>query len=422
MLKPSERQTISAARALVLLLPLLALYLAVAALGWNRPAVHDETPYLKLAAHFAPGVEKPAGELNLWLSPGYGLFLAPFTALGFKLGLLRLLNAVLLFAGILFFYRFLAAFFAPRRAMIGAWLLGLYFPIWKLLPALMSETLAVCLVCFVLWSWSKILRAPAISWRWIISGACALAWLCLTRVIFGYAVAFCGLLWLTHSLLRREAPRSFRLTWLHILALALCLPWLITTWARTHKPFYWTCSGGLSLYWMTSPFPGEWGDWLSPENVLTNDSLARHRPLVRKAEKFKDAARDDIYKTAAFRNLRNHPFKYLKNVAANISRIFFSFPYTRTPQKLSTLFYAIPNALLLTFFFLAVVGIARMGRAEASVVLPYALFGGVAFFGTALLSAYPRMLFPLIPVILFIILYGLRHARLGPEKRTPSKP
>jgi len=422
MLKPSERQTISATRALILLLPLLALYLIVAALGWNRPPAHDETAYLKLAAHFAPGVQKPAGEINLWLSPGYGLFLAPFAALGLKPALLRLLNAPLLFGGILFFYRFLTVVFAPRRAMIGAWLLGLYFPIWKLLPALMSEPLAVCLVCFVLWSWSKILRAPSTSRPWIIGGACALAWLCLTRVIFGYAVAISGIVWLTLSFLRRKTPLSFRLTCVHLLALVLCLPWLFTTWTRTRKPFYWTCSGGLSLYWMTSPFPGEWGDWLSPENVLTNDALAHHRPVVREAEKFKDAARDDVYKAAAFRNLRNHPFKYLKNVAANISRIFFSFPYTRTPQKLSTLFYVIPNALLLTFFSLALVGIARMGRAEASVLFPYALFGGVAFIGAALLSAYPRMLFPLVPVILFTILYGLRHARLGPEKRTPSKP
>ena len=43
--------------------------------------------------------------------------------------------------------------------------------------------------------------------------------------------------------------------------------------------------------------------------------------------------------------------------------MFFSFPYSTREQKLSTLFYALPNSFLLAFATLALV---RLARARAS--------------------------------------------------------
>jgi hypothetical protein len=40
------------------------------------------------------------------------------------------------------------------------------------------------------------------------------------------------------------------------------------------------------------------------------------------------------------------------------------------------------------------------------------VFGAAAFGGAALLSAFARMLFPLIPILLFVIFYGLRDIDL----------
>ena len=405
---------------LLLILPVL--YLALALTGWSRAPVHDEIRYLDLAARAAPGVKAPVGELSLRLNPGYGLFLSPFVAMRLNHGLLRVLNAALLFGAVVCFRRFLLNVVTPLRALAGAWLLGLYFPLWKHLPMLMSEILAVCLVCFALWSWSEVLRAEPRRWGWMIAAAFGLAGLCLTRVIFGYVTLACGLFWLVLALARRTRRGPSRLAVVHILALFLCLPWLCVTYTKTHRFFCWSSSGGLSLYWMTTPFPGEWGDWHAPENVLTNGRMVHHRPVFEAAEKLPEGERDATYKQAAMRNLRERPLRYAVNLAANVSRMFFSFPYTHTPQKLSTLFYVLPNALLLSLLLAGCAGLRRMTRAEAAAVFPYALFGAAGFAGSALLSAYARMLFPLVPVILLIILYGLRRSRLSDLEATHPEP
>lgn len=275
----------------------------------------------------------------------------------------------------------------------------------------MTEVFAVFLVCFWFWGWAELIAAARFHWGWCVVSAVALAWLCLTRVVFGYVLAagiFC-LIYLTVLLRRRREPG--RLLASCALALLLCLPWLLHTHARTGRPFYWSTAGGLSLYWMSSPVEGEHGDWVSVRDALSNARRAEHHPLLRQAAALDEPAQDALLRRAAFENIRRHPARYAKNVAANVSRLFFSFPYTRTPQKLTTLFYIVPNALLLSALAAALAAMLRTPRASVAATYPYALFAGLAFLGSALLSAYARMLFPIVPFILFFIVFGLRGMR-----------
>ena len=407
-------------RVLLVFLPLLVVYVAVAATGWHRPLVHDEVRYVEFARTIAQGGRSQPGEVSLWHGPGYSLWLTPFVAIGAGHGLLRLFNAFLLFAAIWFFFRFLSNHLKSRTALTGAWLLGLYFPVWKSLPMLMSEVLALCQVCFLLWSWSEILRSERRPWAWTAAGAFAFAWLCLTRVVFGYVLAACLIVFAAFSLAKRGDRRARRLLSVHVLALVLCVPWLGYTYSRTGKVFHWSAAGGLSLYWMTTPVSGEWGDWHASEDVLSEPRLAHHHNLFRRAAGLGEVARDDAFKAAAIANLRRYPVSYIKNVAANLSRLFFSFPYSYTPQKMSTLFYAVSNAFLLSFLVLAFVSLWRERGASFSVLYPYWLLGGVAFLGTVLLSAYARMLFPIVPIMLFTVVYGLRGISLSSSQTRAS--
>ena len=111
-----------------------ALYLCIAAAGWSRQPVQDETRYLGFADNLAHGFYSPPGAIQLWSSPGYPLLLAPFRAVGFGPGALRLLNAPLLLAAVWCFFRFLRNHLPDRAALLGAGALGLYFPVWKFLP------------------------------------------------------------------------------------------------------------------------------------------------------------------------------------------------------------------------------------------------------------------------------------------------
>ncbi len=383
-------------------LPLLALYLCIAATGWNRPTVQDETRYLGFADNLTHGYYSPPGAIQLWSGPGYPLLLAPFRAAGFGPGALRLLNAPLLCAAVWCFLRFLRNHLPDRAALLGAGALALYFPVWKFLPVLMTEVLALCLVCLLLWAWSEILRRERLSWRWLVAAGIAFAWLALTRAIFGYILFACLAIYLVCAALTR-ARSARRLLLAHLLAAALCLPWLACTHARTGRLFYWATSGGMSLYWMTSGGDGEWGAWQGSNEVRDTAELAPHREFFERLSLMDELQRDDALKARARENLAAHPAVYLRNIGANLSRMFFSFPYTHTEQKLSTLFYALPNSFLLAFVTLALLRLARGASARWPAIYPYLLFGGAAFAGTALLSAYPRMLFPFVPIMLFLI-------------------
>jgi hypothetical protein len=64
------------------------------------------------------------------------------------------------------------------------------------------------------------------------------------------------------------------------LALVFCLPYLGYTSALTGQPFCWATSGGIQLYWMSSPHEGEKGDWINYVLAARHDATDAN-PIVR---------------------------------------------------------------------------------------------------------------------------------------------
>jgi hypothetical protein len=94
--------------------------------------------------------------------------------------------------------------------------------------------------------------------------------LCLTKVAFGPATAAFALLlflasrrfrarWSTEGALRPSplVTAHLRAT---LIALALCVPYLVYTYSLTGRVFYWASAWPNPFYWLTSPFPEESGD------------------------------------------------------------------------------------------------------------------------------------------------------------------
>lgn len=383
------------------LCPLLVLYVAVTLGRWPSRWEADEGRYLLFAQNLSHGGYALANDDFLVNGPGYPLVLAAWNATGLPTAWARFGNVGFLFLATVFFAHFMALY-VPRRWALGlAWMLGLYVPLWNSLGMLMTESLAVCLVCGVFWTAARALRTGSLM-AMLLSGL-LFAWLALTKVFFGYVLIGGLVVYILASFIWRGQDAFRRMATIYLIGLLAASPYLVYTYHVTGKIFYWSSCGGRQLYLISTPYEEEWGDWFNPADVHQRPELARHRPFFDSIAKLHQLEKDDAMRRQAIENIKTHPAKFLKNVAANITRMCFSFPYSYTPQKLTTLFYMLPNAFLLSMLVVGAVALwARRppGVGDCHLV---AVFMALTFGGSALLCADPRMLYPIVPGILFLV-------------------
>jgi 4-amino-4-deoxy-L-arabinose transferase-like glycosyltransferase len=397
-----------ASRPWVLLLPLLGLLLLVAVLFPERQ--DDEAGYLELARNLADGhyaTGRPDALLDadpsypdLWFGPGLPLALVGPVAADLPLALVRLIGPLFLFLALFVFFQLVRRSIRTEAALLATWALGLYLPFYTVLPNLHTEPLAVLCVVLALYATARVCEGAGAAW--VVLGGLALAGLALTRVDYGWVLTIVlvalGVWWaLAHSRTAR------RLAAMYALGLVLCVPWLAYTTAETDRVLQWGNSGSLSLYWMSSPYAGDLGDWQQADAVFANPDLAAHRSFFESLRGLPLAEQNAELERQALRNIRDHPLKYVENVAANVSRMFFDAPYSYSPQRLGALYFALPNALLLGAVLLSAVVALRVRRALPPSAAPFALFALVAFGLHVFVSAYPRMLMPIVPVLVWLV-------------------
>lgn len=412
----SGASTVRRLGATAALSPLLVLYV-LASFFFPRRA-SDERNYLELAqnlldGHYAGLGWRPATAFgtsadpanpDLWFGPGLPTALAPLVALDLPVELLRLTGALFLFGAVLVFHKLLRLRVGEGASLVGAYALGVYVPFLVLLPMIHSETLAILLIVSMLYFLSRHLAGGSHAYG--VAAAAAAAGVALTRVAYGWVltgmlVVF-GLWWLFSR--RRDVAR---VVGVYALALGLCLPWLAFTYSVTDRLFVWGNSGSLSLYWMSSPYPQDLGDWRGGayEIVVSDPKLAHHRALFVELAPLDAAEQNRRLERRAIENIRDSPLKFAKNVSANVSRMIFGFPFSATPESQSTLFYLVPNTILLW----AMVGSALLlllTRRLAAFPFEGIVFGAFAALGLALhsvLAAFPRMLMPLVPIALWFV-------------------
>ena len=383
---------------LLFLAPLLLVYAVIALFGAHTPS--DEVSYLTFAENLSHRFYSGRGpDINLWFPPGLPLLLTPFVAVNAPIELMRLLGAAWLFVAVVLFYVLLRLTVSPRVALVGAIALGLYWPTFVLLPTLHSEPPAIALVVGFMLAFTLDLRRPRP--LTLFAASASLAALAVTRAVFGWVLLATLVLALAIFLVRRSrACKRFAVA--TAIALALTSPWLLYTYEVTGKPFYWASSGGLSLYWMSSPYPGDLGDWHSVEDVRREADLAPHRPFFDRLNGLNQVEFDEQVKAEALRLIRQHPQAYVENVAANMSRLWFSTPYSYTPQTLSTNFYILPNAFLLVGLVASAAIIARSRRRRPEFI-PFTLVLAAGIGITVLVAAVSRYLVPFVPLVLWLI-------------------
>jgi hypothetical protein len=381
--------------------PLLVVYLGVTLVNWPSQWIDDEGRYLLFARNLSHGCYALAGDDYLSNGPGYPLLLAAWNATGLPPQGARFCNAGFLFLAVALFAHFMALY-VPRRWALGtAWALGLHVPLYTALGKLMTESLAVCLVCGVCFAAGAALRTG--SRAATLCAGLLFGWLALTKVFFGYVLLGGLIFYVLAAIVSRQRGQFRRMAAVYLIGLLATTPYLAYTFHLTGKVFYWASCGGRQLYLLSTPYDEEWGDWFNPADVRRRPELARHRPFFDSIANLPPVEKDAALRRQAIINIQTHPAKFLRNVAANVTRICYSFPYSYTPQKLTTLFYVLPNSFLLSGLAIAAVALwARRppGIGDCHLVL---VFMVLTFGGSALLCADPRMFYPVVPGAYFLV-------------------
>ena len=143
------------------------------------------------------------------------------------------------------------------------------------------------------------------------------------------------------------------------------------------------------------------GDWFSDESVKQRPELSQHRVFFESISNLSPVEKDDALKKRALENISQYPLKFFSNWLANIGRLFFSYPFSYTPQKLSTYFYLLPNMFIFVLLIFSIYPAILRYRFIPFELFALALFVIIAFGGTSLLSAYDRQFRPLIPIVFF---------------------
>jgi len=382
-------------------LSLLLLYVVMAITLSSETLTGDEGSYIEIANRLA-GHSSATDNISLWRGPGYPMVLVPFVSLKLPWLGAKLLNALFLFIAVVYFYNTLTFWLHRTYATIFAYILGLYPPFIREVHLLLTENLVLLIICGFMFHFCKVFRESKRPWLHLLITSVYLGYLAMTKVFFGYVIVV-GLFSFGGMYLWQRKER-FKLTaYVYLFAFILCLPYLFYTHSVTGKVFYWGSSGGMSLYWMSTPYENEFGDWFSSKSVATKPELTQHREFFDRIGHLSRVQQDDEFKKQAIYNISHHPTKYFVNWTANIGRLLFSYPYSYTQQKLTTYFYFLPNMVMVVLFIFSIYPVVLRWKSMPFEILALLYFGLVAFGGTSLLSAYERQFRPLVPILLLYL-------------------
>lgn len=381
---------------LLKLLPLLLIFLFVVAMFNSASFEGDEGSFAGFATNLAQG---SFTNNSLWQGPGYPIILVPFVWLNLPWLAAKFLNAFLLFGAVIYFYKTLSLWLRGPYPLIVAYLLGLYPPLLRELPLLLSENLTYFLISGFMFHFCKFLLESKKSWLHLLLASLFLAYLALTKVFFGYVILAGSVTFLILALWKKSAKLK-RSAYIYLLAFVFCLPYLFYTYSASGKVLYWGSSGGMSLYWMSVPYENELGDWFSAKDVQQMPELTQNREFFNSLAGLSEVQKDSAFRQQAIANITHHPAKFAQNWLANIGRLLFSNPFSFTQQKLSTFFYIIPNMFLVVLLVFSIYPAIVRRKSIPFEIFALLFFAIVSFGGTSLLAAYDRQFRPLVPILL----------------------
>lgn len=396
-------------------LPFAVMYVVIVYFRGSEVVYGDEERYLKLAENLCHGFySPPPPNINLWSGPGYPLVVAPFVYFGLPQLWITLLNALFQYLSVVFLFKSLKLLSETRIAAILSISWGLMYNAWFWeMPLVATEPLTVFLCSLFAFVLIKSQRHSdkKMAARYTVFAGVVLGYLVLTKIVLGYVLLIAFVICLMALIARRTAIR-FQLFAICLVALNVNLPYVFYTYHLTDKWFYWGNSGGLSLYWMSTPYENETGDWhgleLYQPSQAGSEVAVHHQDDFKYLSQFTGVQLDDELKRMAFENIQNHPFKYLRNCAANASRLLFDAPYYfASPTKMYVI-RIFPMLLFLPVLIFSLRIVWKRFRQIPGTIRFLLLLMFFYFSITVLLSAYHRQFYVMIPWMMLLIGWAAR--------------
>lgn len=418
----------------IIFLPFLIVYIIVILIFAKTEFTGDEDRYVMYAKNLTHGFYTlPPPYLDLGNGPGYSILLAPFVALKLPLIFMKLMNAAFYYLSVVFLFKSLRQIVVFKSAVIFSIVWALYPNTFEQLPYLLPEVFASLLIPLIIFFLIKAFKNDNAKKtnKYLICAGLALGYLALTKPIFGYVLIFMiagAFLLLIINLANVNYKKSIIVL---VIAFITTIPWLFYTYHMTGKMLYWSSFGGNNLYWMSSPYENEYGNYTKyPFDTIDNKYMLpgstkqiklNHEKDFEQILENKEAQKlyikngvvigspyygviqDTILKRIAFQNIKSHPFKFIQNCFSNVGRMIFNYPADYTIQKPSSLLRLPVNGTLIVFAaFSFVLTLANWRK----IMFPirFLLFLGMIYFGGSLLgSAGPRMFTIIVPILLIWI-------------------
>jgi len=400
----------------IIFFPFLLFYLYIVKINKWPTLYGDEIRYVQFAKNLLHGFySPPPPNINLWNGPGYPILLAPFVAFHIPDFYITCLNALFLYLALVLLFKAINLVAGFKIALFGCLLLAIYPNSLAVLPILYTEAFTSFLVCAFIYS--LLICFQNTRPKGFVLPGIILGYLVLTKIIFGYVIVICLIIAAVFCLLKKVKTRYIKMLSILILAFSLSLPYLVYTWHLTGKMFYWGNSGGMSLYWMSSPYENEYGDWKLPE--LTNRQYpnlfksAEATAILKKNHAIEmkfilshsPIAQDSLFKQIAIRNIKQHPAKFISNYVNNMSRMLFNFPYSYAFQDAAIVRnIIIGSSILWTAIIGSILTLINWRRLIFSLKV-LLLINVIYLLLTGALSAYPRQLDVMMPVFIFWMAY-----------------
>ena len=386
----------------IALIPFLIFYLLICLVFTGDRPHNDEVRYLLYTKYILNGYYSPVPAIDLWSGRGYSAFLVPFLALKIPAMKLTFLNAFLLYFSLVIFNKTVGLYTLSKNISIYTVMLGLYFPVYMSLPALLTECLTWFLLTTIAYLLLKTIKTGVISWRSIALCAFFIAYLAMTKVIFGWVIILMIIISIAMLLVKRFKSAGKITAYVFSFSFILCLPYLIYTYSITGKIFYWTNCSGLSLYTMTAPYQKDYGDWKPEEDMAVNP---KYKDFIKTVVNLPTVQKDQAYKNAAIANIRKYPAKYAMNCVANLGRLFFEYPHTGTLQSSGTFFFLAPNMFVFVFIVLTLtIGVFYLKKISDEIIV-LLIFIMVYLAGSTFVSAYCRMFIVTMPFWMLFFFY-----------------
>ncbi len=411
----------------LLFLPFLLFYLFIIIKFHSNTLVGDEPRYLYFANNLIRGFySTPAPDINLWNGPGYPILLMPFVAFNIPTVCILFLNALFYYLSLVLLFKALTQIASKKLALLMCIFWAFYFNAYQDMLLRCTEVFTFFLITllslFVLQIFNERTKSQK---KYIGLAGITLGYLVLTKILFAYVVIL--LLGGTAFLfIVSKVKEYYRKTFFVLLiATATISPYIVYTYHLTGKIFYLGNSGGMSLYWMSNPQAGEYGDWFDDYYFsakpldekakaakngnfieIYEDSLkVNHQKDFDEILKYSGVQRDSVYKQLAIRNIKANPKSFLVNYISNIGRLFFSYPFSYTLQSNKTLFRIPFSGLLIVLMLFSLLPTILNWRRLIFPLKFFLIFLLIYLGATSVLSAYTRMFTVIVPLILFWIAY-----------------